>query len=162
MPTGHTMMAMSLDGFVARNDHALDWLMKFDMAGEEHGFTEFMASVDVIVMGSDIQNYSTVPVRRVDLNVELHVDDDIEAGRQLMLAVMGGDERVLGEPAPAVFVTGMESGVVSLLGLCWVNNADWFATRDALIVDTARQLNTTEGVRPVIRELTVHNGTAGH
>ena len=36
MPTGHIMMAMTLDGFVARKDHALDWLMKLDTEGEKH------------------------------------------------------------------------------------------------------------------------------
>ena len=52
MTTGHMMMAMSLDGFVARPDHSLDWLMKQDTHEEDHGFAEFQASVDVIVMGS--------------------------------------------------------------------------------------------------------------
>ena len=52
MPTGHIMMAMSLDGFVARQDHSLDWLMKQSTDGEDHGFVEFQASVDAIVMGS--------------------------------------------------------------------------------------------------------------
>lgn len=52
MPTGHTMMAMSLDGFVARKDHTLDWLMKLDTEGEDYGFAEFQNSIDVIVMGS--------------------------------------------------------------------------------------------------------------
>jgi len=52
MPTGHIMMAMTLDGFVARKDHALDWLMKIDTKGEDHGFNEFLDSVQVVVMGS--------------------------------------------------------------------------------------------------------------
>lgn len=46
------MMAMSLDGFVARRDHALDWLNKQPTKGEDHGFEEFQKSVDLIVMGS--------------------------------------------------------------------------------------------------------------
>ena len=52
MPTGHTMMAMTLDGFVARKDHTLDWLMKFDTGSEDYGFEEFQNSIDVIVMGT--------------------------------------------------------------------------------------------------------------
>ncbi len=58
MTTGHIMMAMTLDGFVARKNHTLDWLEKQDTAGEDHGFTEFMESIDVIVMGSG--SYKTV------------------------------------------------------------------------------------------------------
>ncbi|WP_299598882.1 dihydrofolate reductase family protein [uncultured Tateyamaria sp.] len=52
MTTGHIMMAMTLDGFVARKDHSLDWLMKQKTDGEDHGFAEFQRSIDVIVMGS--------------------------------------------------------------------------------------------------------------
>lgn len=53
MTSGHVMMAMSLDGFVARKDHQLDWLMKQKTEGEDHGYDDFIASIDVIVMGSN-------------------------------------------------------------------------------------------------------------
>ena len=45
-------MAMSLDGFVARSDGGLDWLMKQTTEGEDLGFDAFMESVDGLVMGS--------------------------------------------------------------------------------------------------------------
>lgn len=46
MTTGHVFMAMSLDGYVARRDGGLDWLMKHQTEGENHGYDAFMASVD--------------------------------------------------------------------------------------------------------------------
>jgi len=52
MTTGHVFMATSLDGFVARKDHSLDWLMKQPTKAEDSGYDEFMASVDGLVMGS--------------------------------------------------------------------------------------------------------------
>ena len=42
-------IATSLDGFIARQDGALDWL-PVD-GGEPHGYNEFMATVDAIVIG---------------------------------------------------------------------------------------------------------------
>ena len=51
MATGHVFIATSVDGFVARKDHQLDWLMKQDTAGEDQGFAAFMESVDGLVMG---------------------------------------------------------------------------------------------------------------
>lgn len=51
MTTGHVFMAMSLDGYVARCDGSLDWLMKHQTEGEDHGYGAFMASVDGLVMG---------------------------------------------------------------------------------------------------------------
>ena len=45
-------MAMSLDGFVARENFGLDWLMKQKTDGEDHGNEAFMESVNELVMGS--------------------------------------------------------------------------------------------------------------
>lgn len=112
---------------------------------------------NVIVLGSDIQNYSTVPTRRIDLNLQVHAADDIEQAREQMLESMRADERVMEDPAPAVFVTSLDTGVVSLLGLCWVANANWFPTRDALIVDVVRRINAADGVRLVERELNLRS-----
>jgi dihydrofolate reductase len=42
-------VGVSVDGFIARADGGLDWLP--EGGGEPHGYVEFMASVDAIVMG---------------------------------------------------------------------------------------------------------------
>ena len=42
-------IATSVDGFIARADGRLDWLPPG--GGEEHGYNEFMATVDVLVIG---------------------------------------------------------------------------------------------------------------
>lgn len=55
MTTGHVFIATSLDGYIARNtddpEHRLDWLMKQDTIGEDHGYDDFMDSVDGLVIG---------------------------------------------------------------------------------------------------------------
>ena len=47
-------IAASLDGYIAREDGSLDWLMEANAsvpAGEDCGYAEFMAETDAIVMG---------------------------------------------------------------------------------------------------------------
>ena len=46
---GSVFIATSLDGFIAREDGGLDWLPAD--GGEPHGYDEFIATVDAIVMG---------------------------------------------------------------------------------------------------------------
>jgi dihydrofolate reductase len=62
-------IATSLDGFIARLDGALDWLPPD--GGEPHGYDEFIATVDVLVIGRktfetvltfDAWPYGTKPV----------------------------------------------------------------------------------------------------
>ncbi len=42
-------VGVSVDGFLARRDHALDFLP--EGGGEDHGYTKFFASVDAMVIG---------------------------------------------------------------------------------------------------------------
>lgn len=44
-------IATSLDGFIARTDGAIDWLPSPAAAGEDFGWSEFIAEIDAIVMG---------------------------------------------------------------------------------------------------------------
>ena len=47
--TASVFVGASVDGFIARADGGLDWLPA--SGGEPHGYDEFMASVDAIVIG---------------------------------------------------------------------------------------------------------------
>jgi dihydrofolate reductase len=50
----HVFIATSLDGFIARPDGSLDWLMRAQAtapAGEDFGYADFMAGIDALVMG---------------------------------------------------------------------------------------------------------------
>lgn len=51
MTTGHVFIATSLDGYIARKDHTIDWLENQGTTTEEHGYTQFIDSVDGIIFG---------------------------------------------------------------------------------------------------------------
>ena len=46
-------IATSLDGYIARPDGAIDWLMRpqYDLDGEDYGYAEFTATLSCMVMG---------------------------------------------------------------------------------------------------------------
>lgn len=51
MTTGHVFIATSLDGFIARLNGDVNWLMERDDPSEDHGYGDFIADIDLIVMG---------------------------------------------------------------------------------------------------------------
>lgn len=44
-------IAMSLDGYIARRDHGLDWLDKMHTNSEDYGYSDFLKGVDTVIMG---------------------------------------------------------------------------------------------------------------
>lgn len=51
MTTAHVFIATSLDGFIARQDGDIAWLLQRDDPAEDHGYPAFIADKDMIVMG---------------------------------------------------------------------------------------------------------------
>jgi dihydrofolate reductase len=52
--TASVYIATSLDGFIAREDGGIDWLMEANRTvppGEDCGYAQFMSAVDVLIMG---------------------------------------------------------------------------------------------------------------
>lgn len=58
MATAHVFIAISLDGFIARPNGDIGWLLQRDDPAEDHGYTDFIEDKDVIVMGRG--SYETV------------------------------------------------------------------------------------------------------
>lgn len=61
-------IATSLDGFIAREDGAIDWLPAPEGGGEDYGYTELMRTVDALVMGRNtyelVQTFGSWPYGR--------------------------------------------------------------------------------------------------
>lgn len=51
MATAHVFIATSVDGYIARADGDIGWLLARDDPAEDHGYQAFIADKDLIVMG---------------------------------------------------------------------------------------------------------------
>ncbi|MFW2438581.1 MAG: mechanosensitive ion channel family protein [Arenicellales bacterium] len=87
---------------------------------------------NALLMASRIVNYHQTPNRRIELKVRVEVDCDLGLSKKFLLEIMSADDRVLSDPAPAVFVTDANAAGAEMLGLCWVANDDWFPARSDL------------------------------
>lgn len=88
---------------------------------------------NALVLASRIMNYSDTPTRRIEMNLSVNTDSDLEETKALFLRLMNEDERVVDDPAPpAVFAMNATAAGVDMFAVCWVNNADWLTTRSDL------------------------------
>lgn len=51
MISGHVFIAASLDGYIAKSDGGIDWLLSRDNPNEDHGYNDFIKDIDGLIMG---------------------------------------------------------------------------------------------------------------
>ncbi|WP_418983656.1 mechanosensitive ion channel family protein [Alistipes sp.] len=73
-----------------------------------------------------IDNYSTAELRRVDWSVGISYGDDVDTARRVLLDLLAGDERVLKDPAPVVYVSALADSSVNLTLRAWTKNSDYW------------------------------------
>ncbi len=71
-----------------------------------------------------IRNTTRNPTRRVEVVIGIDYGDDISRARDVLLALMNEDARVLRLPEPAVVVSGLTDKAVNLTLRCWTSSAD--------------------------------------
>ncbi len=80
------------------------------------------------IWSSPITNFSRNPTRRFDLPVGIGYDDDVDGALALLMGLMTGDGRVLGDPEPLVFVQSLGDSAVIINLRGWINSDDYWAT----------------------------------
>jgi len=108
-----------------------------------------------VALSTSVRNYSSTPNRRVELNVDIYAGDDIEQARSLLLKLMLAHEHVLEDPAPVVYVTSITGERASLVAFCWVENANWFGTRDALWVALSRVIAADDSLNLALPQMDI-------
>ena len=84
-----------------------------------HGI--FLAMPNNRIWSDVIINYTRMPSRRLDLEVGISYDDDIDRAVDILKGLLEADERVLDEPAPAVIVKALGESSVNLEIRAWAN-----------------------------------------
>lgn len=81
-------LAMSLDGFIARDDGSLDFLSRVERPGEDYGYAAFAAGVDTVLLGRStydtVQTFPSWPYDGKRVLVATHRPADARHGEQLL------------------------------------------------------------------------------
>ncbi|CJK99482.1 mechanosensitive ion channel protein [Streptococcus pneumoniae] len=101
-----------------------------------------------------ITNFSREPRRRADINIGIDYSSDIKLARQILLEI-AEDPRVLREPEPVVFVTGLGDSSVNLSLRVWVATADFWPVTFSF-TEQAKERLTAAGVGIPFPQRVVH------
>ncbi|NOQ92204.1 MAG: mechanosensitive ion channel, partial [Flavobacteriaceae bacterium] len=71
-------------------------------------------------------NYSTEPIRRVDISVGIAYGESVEKSREVLIKLSQSDKRVLSDPSPFIGVTEMADSSVNLTFRIWVKAEDYW------------------------------------
>ena len=99
------------------------------------------------VFGDLIINYTAHPERRIDFEVAVDLEDDLEAAVRALRSVADAHPSVLKTPEPLVEVTGVTDGHARVALRAWAQAGQYGAVKTDLLVRTRQALNEA-GVRP--------------
>ncbi|MEE8365588.1 MAG: mechanosensitive ion channel domain-containing protein [Gammaproteobacteria bacterium] len=85
------------------------------------------------ILSGTIVNTSALPTRRVELVFGIGYDDNIGHARDIIMAILKTDERVLEDPAPTVVVSELAASSVNLSVRPWANAEDRWALHTDLL-----------------------------
>ncbi|MBR2284073.1 MAG: mechanosensitive ion channel [Ruminococcus sp.] len=80
-----------------------------------------------------IVNYTNTPNRRIELTFDIAYSADHAKARELILAVLSGNKRLLDTPEPVVRMSAHKESSVAIDVLVWTANADYFTARYDII-----------------------------
>ncbi len=85
------------------------------------------------IMADTITNVTANPVRRVDITVGIGYEDDIDKAVALLKHIVGSEEKVLKDPPSQIAVAELGDSSVNIVVRPWVNTADYWQVRCALV-----------------------------
>jgi small conductance mechanosensitive channel len=103
---------------------------------------------------NSIRNYSRNPTRRLDLEVEVSVRDDVNRALEALRTLASADPRVLAAPAPQVMVSRFDDSTAVLNIRVWANSDVFWDMRWDLSRKVRQTLNDAQCSLPLrTREL---------
>jgi small conductance mechanosensitive channel len=93
------------------------------------------------ITGSTIENISTLGTLRVDLEIGIGYDDDIDKAREIIEGVIAKDDRILAEPAPQVAVCALADSSVNFVVRPWCAVGDYWGVRFSMLEQIKKALD---------------------
>ncbi len=84
------------------------------------------------ITASVITNYSSKPLRRVDLVIGVSYGDDLSKVKKTLEKIISAEKRVLKDPEPQIAVSELADSSVNLVVRPWVKSEEYWDVKFAL------------------------------
>jgi small-conductance mechanosensitive channel len=104
---------------------------------------------------SNVANITRFPVRRLNMDILVTYDTDLERVRSILMEIAAASYNALRNPEPVFMVTGFkESGVGIFFGV-WYATEEWFDGNNDMYIAVKKRLET-EGIEFAFPTMTVY------
>lgn len=107
------------------------------------------------IYSGNIINASARSTRRIDLTFSIGYNDDIKKAREIILAVIAADGRVLEEPATVIGVSELAASSVNFVVYPWVKTSEFRDVKFALI-ENIKLAFDQNGISIPFQQMDVH------
>jgi len=116
---------------------------------------QFITIPNKLVWGSPIVNFTRMPARRVDINVKIGYESDLNKAIRLAINLMKNHKMVLGSPEPAVATTELADSSISLQLRAWTKTENYWTVNGDMI-NGILEVFKKEEIRSPHQQMDVH------
>lgn len=102
-----------------------------------------------------IVNYSTLPLRRMDVAVGVGYNDDLQKAREVLLKIANDESLIVEEPSPVVRVVNLGESSVDLVLQAFSKNEDFVET-SSRVIEAVRNRLVEQGLNIPYPQRDVH------
>jgi len=107
------------------------------------------------IIGKNITNYSSKPLRRIDLIIGVGYGDDLKLVKKTLREIVNSDERILKDPAPTIALAELADSSVNFNVRPWVKNEDYWSVRSDLL-EKIKLIFDEKGINIPYPQMDVH------
>ena len=108
-----------------------------------------------IVADAEVTNYTTEPLRRVDLTFSASYDAPTDLVKQALLEAIQADPRIKSDPAPFVALSKYNANDIEYVTRSWVDNGDYWGVYFSLN-ESVREVFAKYGIQFSYPHTVVH------
>ena len=93
-----------------------------------------------LIWSTSMVNYTKMPTRRVEVDIGISYESDLDKAVKILMEIMRRDDRILKNPEPAVMITELGDCSVNFQLRAWVKTESFWDVKNSITRDVLKRL----------------------